>query len=65
MECFDVLSERCGKKSSMYNLEVLSSNTYCRWNMVTESNVSTQAYTVPITLMNRRQEVVLQQSSYL
>jgi hypothetical protein len=31
--------------------------------MVTESNVTTQAYTMPLTLMNRRQEVFLFQSS--
>jgi hypothetical protein len=59
MDCFDVLSARC-EQNSMYNLEEgQSSNTYCRWNMVTGSNVSTHAYTVPLTLMNRRQEVVL------
>ena len=50
----------------MYNLEeVQSSNSYCWWSMVTESNISTQAYTLPLTLMKRRQEVVLFQSSYL
>jgi len=47
---------RGANKSFMYNLEeVQSSNSYCWWNMVTESNVSTQAYTAPVTLMNRRQ----------
>jgi len=57
---------RGANKSSMYNLEeVQSSNSYCWWSMVTESNISTQAYTLPLTLMKRRQEVVLFQSSYL
>lgn len=53
-------------KSSVYNLEeVQSANSYYWWNMVTESKVSTQAYIVPLTLVNRRQKVVLFQSSYL
>ena len=48
----------------MHNLEeVQSSNSYCWWNMVTESNVCTQAYTVPLTLMNRIKEGFLFQSS--